>query len=203
MAAFSMTAAVPFFVAAATVAFVTAAAAVFAVAAAIFFVAVAAALFTVTAVAVMRTGRLCAFGEFAAQEGFCRAVGTAGNACIHADARLGERRDRTAADAAADERLYAALAQKSRQGAVAETVRVDDLGCAHRAAFHIIYLNQVKVIRTRPERRLLRALRLILIAILGYCCFVYRPNPSQNALFQGAKQSQAGRLPQMQGKARR
>ena len=37
----------------------------------------------------------------------------------------------------------------------------------------------------------------------GYCCFVYRPNPSQNALFQGAKQSQAGRLPQMQGKARR
>ena len=37
----------------------------------------------------------------------------------------------------------------------------------------------------------------------GYCCFVYRPNPSQNALFQGAQQSQAGRLPQMQGKARR
>ena len=37
----------------------------------------------------------------------------------------------------------------------------------------------------------------------GYCCFVCRPNPSQNALFQGAKQSQAGRLPQMQGKARR
>ena len=36
----------------------------------------------------------------------------------------------------------------------------------------------------------------------GYCCFVYRPNPSQNALFQGAKQSQAGKLPQMQGKAR-
>ena len=43
---------------------------------------------------------------------------------------------------------------------------------------------------------------LILIAILGYCCFVYRPNPSQNALFQGAKQSQAGRSLQMQGKAR-
>ena len=167
MAAFSMTAAVPFFVAAATVAFVTAAAAVF-------------------AVAVMGTGRLHAFGKFAAQEGFCRAVGTAGNARIHADARLGERRDRPAADAAADERLYAAPSQKSRQGAVAETVRGDDLGSAHRAAFHIIYLNQVKVIRTRPERRLLRALRLILIAILGYCCFVYRPNPSQNALFQGA-----------------
>ena len=64
-------------------------------------------------------------------------------------------------------------------------------------------LNQVKVIRTRPERRLLRALRLILIAILGYCCFVYRPNPSQNALFRGSVQSQAGRSPQMQGKARR
>ena len=31
--------------------------------------------------------------------------------------------------------------------------------------------NQVKVKGTRPERRLLRALRLILIAILGYCCF--------------------------------
>ena len=178
MAAFSMTAAVPLFVAAA--------AAVFAVAAAIFFVAVAAALFTVTAVAVMGTGRLRSFGKFAAQEGLHRAVGTAGNACIHADARLGERRDRPAADAAADERLYAAPAQKSRQGAVAEAVRGDDLGCAHRVPFHIIHLNQVKVIRTRPERRLLRALRLILIAILGYCCFVYRPNPSQNALFQGA-----------------
>ena len=185
MAAFSMTAAVPLFVAAATVAFVTAAAAVFAVAAAIFFVAVAAALFF-AAVAVMGTGRLRAFGKFAAQEGLHRAVGTAGNACIHADARLGERRDRPAADAAADECLYAALAQKSRQRAVAEAVRRDDLCSAHRAPFRIIYLNQVKVIRTRPERRLLRALRLILIAILGYCCFVYRPNPSQNALFQGA-----------------
>ena len=39
--------------------------------------------------------------------------------------------------------------------------------------------------------------------LCGYCCFVCRPNSSQNALFQGAKQSQAGRLPQMQGKARR
>ena len=146
MAAFSMTAAVPFFVAAATVAFVTAAAAVF-------------------AVAVMGTGRLRAFGKFAAQESLHRAVGTAGNACIHADARLGERRDRTAADAAADERLYAALAQKSRQGAVAETVRGDDLGSAHRAPFPILYLNHVKAKGTRPERRLLRALRLILIAI--------------------------------------
>ena len=36
----------------------------------------------------------------------------------------------------------------------------------------------------------------------GYCCFVCRPNSSQNALFQGAKQSQAGKLPQMQGKDR-
>ena len=165
-AAFFMTAAaVAFFVTAAAVGVIVAAAAVFAVAAAIFFVAVAAALFTVIAVAVMGTGRLRAFGKFAAQEGFCRAVGTAGNARIHADARLGERRDRTAADAAADERLYAALAQKSRQGAVAEAVRGDDLGSAHRAAFHIIYLNQVKAKGTRPERRLLRALRLILIAI--------------------------------------
>ena len=97
-------------------------------------------------------------------------------------------------------------------------------------------LNQVKVIRTRPERRFLRALRTLVAApcffcndaqthhydlkagsssspkifatqiffgnpipqyLCGYCCFVYRPNPSQNALFQGAKQSQAGRLPQM------
>ena len=203
-AAFFMTAAaVAFFVTAAAVGVIVAAAAVFAVAAAIFFVAVAAALFTVIAVAVMGTGRLRAFGKFAAQEGLHRAVGTAGNARIHADARLGERRDRTAADAAADERLYAALAQKSRQCAVAETVRGDDLGSTHRVPFRIIYLNQVKAKGTRPERRLLRALRLILIAILGYCCFVYRPNPSQNALFQGAKQSQAGRLPQMQGKARR
>ena len=36
----------------------------------------------------------------------------------------------------------------------------------------------------------------------GYCCFVYRPNSSQNASFQGAEQSKAGRLPQMQGKVR-
>ena len=185
MAAFSMTAAVAFTVTAAAVGVIVTAAAVFAVAAAIFFVAVAAALFF-AAVAVMGTGRLRAFGKFAAQKGFCRAVGTAGNARIHADARLGERRDRTAADAAADERLYAALAQKSRQCAVAEAVRGDDLGSTHRVPFHIIYLNQVKAKGTRPERRLLRALRLILIAILGYCCFVYRPNPSQNALFQGA-----------------
>ena len=162
-----MTAAVAFTVTAAAVGVIVTAAAVF-------------------AVAVMGTGRLRAFGKFAAQESLHRAVGTARNARIHADARLDERRDRTAADAAADERLYAALAQKSRQCAVAETVRGDDLGCAHRVPFHIIYLNQVKAKGTRPERRLLRALRLILIAILGYCCFVYRPNPSQNALFQGA-----------------
>ena len=185
-----MPAAMSFTMTAAAVGVIVTAAAVFAVAvgvivtaAAVF--AVAAALFFV-AVAVMGTGRLRAFGKFAAQEGFCRAVGTARNACIHADARLGERRDRTAADAAADERLYAALAQKSRQCAVAEAVRGDDLGSAHRVPFHIIDLNQVKAKGTRPERRLLRALRLILIAILGYCCFVYRPNSSQNALFQGA-----------------
>ena len=139
----------------AAVSFTVAAAAVFAVAAALFF----------AAVAVMGTGRLRAFGKFAAQESLHRAVGTARNTRIHADARFGERRDRPAADAAADESLYAALAQKSRQCAVAETVRGDDLGSAHRAAFHIIYLNQVKAKGTRPERRLLRAMGLILIAI--------------------------------------
>ena len=62
--------------------------------------------------------------------------------------------------------------------------------------------NQVKINRTRPERRLLRALRLILIAILEYCCFVCRPNPSQNALFRGSVQSQAGRSLYCKGEIR-
>ena len=82
-----------------------------------------------------------------------------------------------------------------RKGAFAAKRRI-------RLTFSSPQGNQVKINRTRPERRLLRALGLILIAILVYCCFVCRPNPSQNALFQGAKQSQAGRLPQMQGKPR-
>ena len=68
-------------------------------------------------------------------------------------------------------------------------VRIErDLRVGGRAIFRED-INQVKAKGTRPERRLLRVLRLILIAILGYCCFVCRPNPSQNALFQGAKQS--------------
>ena len=35
-----------------------------------------------------------------------------------------------------------------------------------------------------------------------YCCFVCRPNPSQNASFQGAKQSQAGRSLYCKGEIR-
>ena len=69
-------------------------------------------------------------------------------------------------------------------------------------ARNFLLYNQVKVIRTRPERRLLRALRLILIAILGYCCFVCRPDPSQNASFQGAQQSKAGRSLYCKGEIR-
>ena len=65
-----------------------------------------------------------------------------------------------------------------------------------------LFLNQVKVIRTRPERRLLRVLGLILIAIPLWVLLLRRPNPSQNALFQGAKQSQAGRSLYCKGEIR-
>ena len=53
-------------------------------------------------------------------------------------------------------------------------------------------LNQVKVIRTRPERRLLRVLRLILIAIPQRVLLLRRPNPSQNALFRGSEAIESG-----------
>ena len=65
-------------------------------------------------------------------------------------------------------------------------------------------LNQVKANRTSPQRRLLRALTLIVVAIPQRVLLPpLRANSPQNALLKGAKQFEAGRSRQQQGKARR
>lgn len=96
-------------------------------------------------VRVMRTVRLARKFERARKQGGNAVVRTARSARIYLDARLRERGNGAAADAAAHERFHAALFQKACESAVAEPVGRYDFSALYFTVFRLINFEKFAV----------------------------------------------------------
>ena len=85
-------------------------------------------------------GGLAILCERAGDEGLNTSVAAARGAGIDGDAGLGERVDGAAADAAADERVHAAVGKQARKGAVAGAAGAHDLLVEHLAVLDVVDL---------------------------------------------------------------
>ena len=94
---------------------------------------------------VVGTHRVRVVGQAPRQQGGHRPVGVPRRAGVESDARLGQSVSGAAADAAADEGLHAVLPQEARQGPVAAAVGVHHPAGDHRAVFHVVELELLRV----------------------------------------------------------
>ena len=72
----------------------------------------------IVVMAVAAARGLAVLRERAGDKGLDASVAAALGTCVYRDAGLGERVDGATADAAADERVHAAVGEQARQGAV-------------------------------------------------------------------------------------
>ena len=96
-------------------------------------------------VLVVGAGGVRVIGQRAGQQRFGLCVRRAARAGVQRNARLGQRCARTAADAAADQRVHAVRFEKHRQRPVAAAVCVHDLAGSDLAVLHRVQLELLRV----------------------------------------------------------
>ena len=105
----------------------------------------------VVAVAMAVAGGLAGLRERAGNEGLDAGVAVALGACIDLDASLGERVDSATADAAADERVHAAVGEQTRQCTVTSAAGAYDLLVEHLAILDVVDLELLAAAKVHKD----------------------------------------------------
>ena len=96
-----------------------------------------------------------------AEQGVHRCVSFSADTAVELDARFGQRCLRSAADAAADQRIHAVLHQKARQGTMAAAVGINDFRMNDFAVRSFIKLEPVSYTHLLPGMETLEPFNII------------------------------------------
>ena len=105
----------------------------------------------VVVVAVAAARGLAVLCERTGDKGLDASVAAALGTCVYRDAGLGKRVDSAAADAAADERVHAAVGEQARQGAVAGAAGAHDLLVEHLAVLNVVDLELLAAAKVHKD----------------------------------------------------